>query len=41
MNQTKGMLITFEGNDGAGKTTALESVAAILKRKRISDRGFS
>ncbi|WP_019893935.1 dTMP kinase [Allobaculum stercoricanis] len=33
MNQTKGMLITFEGNDGAGKTTALESVAAILKEK--------
>ncbi|WP_276886609.1 dTMP kinase [Allobaculum stercoricanis] len=33
MNQTKGMLITFEGNDGAGKTTALESVAATLKEK--------
>lgn len=33
MNHTKGMLITFEGNDGAGKTTALESVAAHLKEK--------
>ena len=33
MSRTKGMLITFEGNDGAGKTTALETAARILQEK--------
>lgn len=33
MTRSKGLLITFEGNDGAGKTTALETAARILKEK--------
>jgi dTMP kinase len=33
MSNTRGVWVTFEGADGAGKTTALESAYEFLKRK--------